>query len=66
MPPSIGVIGVGGIGSGQDMAEFFHSGVIAVQVVTALLGKHYLDLHIMDRFLLEFSELPEDEPETVA
>lgn len=60
--PNIDVIGVGGISSGEDMAEFFRSGkVVAVQVVTALLRKHHLDPHVLDRLLLEFSELPETE-----
>ena len=67
LPRGIAVIGVGGISSGEDMAEYFrYDKVVAVQVATALLTKHHLDLHILDRFLLEFSELPEQEPETAA
>lgn len=67
LPPSIGIIGVGGISSGEDMAEFFRSGkVVAVQVVTALLRKHYLDPHVLDRLLLEFSEIPEAEAKAEA
>lgn len=62
LPPSINVIGVGGIASGEDMAEYFQAAkTVAVQVVTALLQKHHLDLHVLDRLLLEFSELPEVE-----
>lgn len=67
LPPSIGVIGVGGISSGEDMAEFFYSGkVVAVQVVTALLRKHHLDPHVLDRLLLELSEIPEAEAKAEA
>lgn len=67
LAPSIGVIGVGGISSGEDMAEFFRSGkVIAVQVVTALLRKHYLDPHVFDRLLFEFFEIPEAEAKAEA
>ncbi len=67
LPPSIGVIGVGGISSGEDMAEYFHSGkVIAVQAVSTLLRKNRLDLHDLGRLLREFIELPEQEPETAA
>lgn len=66
LPPSIGVVGVGGINSGRDIAEYFRCKVVAVQVVSALLRKHHLDLHVLDRLLLEFDELPEEEPETAA
>lgn len=67
LPQSTGVIGVGGISSGEDMAEFFRSGkAVAVQVVTALLRKHHLDPHVLGRLLLEFSEIPEMEAKAEA
>ena len=58
LPPTIDVIGVGGINSGQDVIDYLKAGARAVQIATAFADQ---GPKVFDRILIEFVFLKEKE-----